>query len=164
MAIENEFIGLINKNKGIIYKICNSYCNNKADRDDLAQDIVYNLWKSFGNYNGEYKFSTWMYRIALNVAISGYRQSRKYPYNTPISDRLVVFEENGETKAEEDKNLQLLQKFIHGLKELDRAIILLYLDDKPHKEIAEITGFTETNISTRIYRIKEKLKSEFKNH
>lgn len=164
MAIEKEFIGLINKNKGIIYKICNSYCNNKADRDDLAQDIVYNLWKSFGNYIGEYKFSTWMYRIALNVAISGYRQSRKHPYSAPISDRLVVFEENGETKVEEDKNLQLLQKFIHGLKELDKAIILLYLDDKSHKEIAEITGFTETNISTKIYRIKEKLKSEFKNH
>ena len=77
MTNGQEFIKRIKENKGIIYKICNSYCAGKNDRDDLAQEIIYNLWKSFNSYNDEYKFSTWMYRIALNVAISFYRQGKE---------------------------------------------------------------------------------------
>lgn len=162
MADEKEFIELINKNKGIIYKICTTYSNNKDDKDDLAQDIVFNLWKSYGSYNKEYKFSTWMYRIALNVAISFYRQGKKSKLKDSFSERLIVFEEGLDKKIEEDKNLEMLHDFINGLKEIDKAIILLYLEDKPYREMAEITGFTETNIATRINRIKEKLRQNFK--
>lgn len=156
---EEEFTKLIQENKGIIYKICNSYCADKDDREDLAQEIIYNLWKSFGSFNTNLKFSTWMYRIALNVAISFYRQEKKFKNHNEISERLIVFEEN----IEEDKesNLKLLQEFIKELKEIDKAIILLYLDDKSHREIAEITGFTETNVATKINRIKEKLRTKF---
>jgi len=161
MAKDHEFIRLIKENKGIIYKICNSYCADKDDRDDLAQEIIYNLWKSFGKFNTEFKFSTWMYRIALNVAISFYRQEKKFKNHNSISEGLIVFEDDSEPKNEVENNLQLLQQFINELKEIDRAIILLYLDDRSHREMAEITGFTETNVATKINRIKEKLKSKF---
>jgi len=158
---DQEFTRLIKENKGIIYKICNSYCADKIDRDDLAQEIIYNLWKSFNSFNAEFKFSTWMYRIALNVAISFYRREKKFKYHDPISEGLIVFEENPQDEVETD--LQLLQGFINQLKEIDKAIILLYLDDKSYKEISEITGFTETNVATKINRIKDRLRTSFSN-
>ena len=163
MLKDQKFTRLIKENKGIIYKICNTYCADKIDRDDLAQEIIYNLWKSFNNYNAEFKFSTWMYRIALNVAISFYRQEKKFKNHDSVSEGLIVFEENSDDKNEIENNLRLLQSFINELKEIDKAIILLYLDDKSHKEIAEITGFTETNVATRINRIKDKLRTNFSN-
>jgi RNA polymerase sigma-70 factor (ECF subfamily) len=156
---EKEFTKLIKENKGIIYKICSSYCADKDDRDDLAQEIIYNLWKSFDSFNANLKFSTWMYRIALNVAISFYRREKKIKNHNEISEGLIVFEENIEEETE--SKLTLLQEFINELKEIDKAIILLYLDDKSHREIAEITGFTETNVATKINRIKEKLRTKF---
>ena len=160
---DQEFTRLIKENKGIIYKICNSYCADKKDRDDLAQEIIYNLWKSFNSYDPAFKFSTWMYRIALNVAISFYRQEKKFKNHNSISEGLIVFEDDSEAKNDVENNLQLLQDFINELKEIDKAIILLYLDDKSHREIAEITGFTETNVATKINRIKDKLRTNFSN-
>jgi len=161
MAKDQEFTRLIRDNKGIIYKICNSYCTDKGDRDDLAQEIIYNLWKSFNNFNAAFKFSTWMYRIALNVAISFYRQEKKFKNHASVPEGLIVFEQTQEDKTEVEKNLELLQGFINELKEVDKAIILLYLDDRSHREIAEITGFTETNVATKINRIKDKLRANF---
>ena len=160
---EQRFTGLLKENKGIVYKICNSYCANKKDRDDLAQEIIYNLWKSFDSYKEEYKFSTWMYRVALNVAISFYRQEKKFKAHDSLSEELLVFEEDPEEQKESKNKLKLLQGFIEELKEIDKAIILLYLDDKSHREISEITGFTETNVATRINRIKDKLRTKFTN-
>jgi RNA polymerase sigma factor (sigma-70 family) len=160
---DQEFTRLVRENKGIIYKICNSYCSGKDDSDDLAQEIIYNLWKSFNNFNPEFKFSTWMYRIALNVAISFYRREKKFKNHNPILEGLIVFEEKPEDKTEVEKNLRLLEVFINELKEIDKAIILLYLDDKSHREISEITGFTETNVATKINRIKDKLRTNFSN-
>jgi RNA polymerase sigma factor (sigma-70 family) len=153
------FIDLVQENKKIIFKICNSYCSNKEERDDLAQEIIYNLWKSYQSYNPGFKFSTWMYRIALNVAISFYRKEKASSQHVAITKHLIVFEETKNT--EEEANLNLLFKFINELKEIDRSIMLLYLDDKSYKEIAEITGITESNVATKINRIKDKLKTNF---
>lgn len=164
MTKEQEFISLLTSNKGIIYKVCNSYCKRKDDRDDLAQEIIFNLWKSFGTYKAEYKFSTWMYRVSLNVAISYYRQVNRIQFKEMVPAGIFVFEDNLEIKKDHDRNLSLLEKFIDGLSGSDKPIILLYLDDRSHKEIAEITGYTETNVATRINRIKEKLRSNFKYH
>jgi RNA polymerase sigma factor (sigma-70 family) len=158
---EEIFIRHIRENKGIIYKICNSYCSNPGDRQDLAQEIIYHLWKSFGSFDASYKFSTWMYRVALNVAISFYRQEKKQPHQFSLSEELVIFDAGTEAAVETEKNLQLLQQFINELKEIDKAIILLYLDNHSHRDIAGITGFTETNVATRINRIKDKLRSGF---
>jgi len=163
MRKDQEFTRLIRENKRIIYKICNAYCSSKDDRDDLAQEIIYNLWKSFSSFNPELKFSTWMYRIALNVAISFYRREKKFKNHDPISEGLIVFEETSAGKNEVENNIRLLQDFINELKEIDKAIILLYLDNKSHREIAEITGFTETNVATKINRIKDKLRTNFSN-
>lgn len=159
---KNQFVQLIQENRKIIYKICNSYCVNVDARDDLAQEIVYNLWKSFANYNPDFKFSTWMYRIALNVAISFYRNEHLSKKYVPFSEDLLVFEDNMDSTAESESKLKLLQGFINDLKEIDKSIMLLYLDEKSYKEIAEITGITESNVATKINRIKDKLRTNFK--
>lgn len=158
---KDTFLELLQDNKGIIIKICNSYCTSKNDRDDLAQEIVFNLWKGFADYVPDYKFSTWMYRIGLNVAISFYRKELRSIQYTAYSENLVVFDNHSENKLEAESSLSLLEKFIQELKEIDKSIMLLYLDRKSYGEIAEIVGITETNVSTKINRIKINLKLKF---
>lgn len=161
--IKEEFTSLIQANRKIIFKICNSYCRNKHDREDLAQEIVYQLWKSFGSFDSSYKFSTWMYRVALNTAISFYRKEKKSKDTISIEEHLIEIADDEFHSNEADENFNLLQKFINELKELDRALMILYLEDKNYKEIAEILGITETNVATKISRIKEKIKQKFTN-
>ena len=152
----------IKDNERIIYKICNSYCSNKNDREDLAQEIIYQLLKSYHSFSDEYRFSTWMYRVALNVAISFYRKNK--------SKKIFYYDEikNGPKEeinhsAELESNLTILEKYIDQLKELDKALMILYLESKSYKEISEILGISETNVATKISRIKEILKQKFSN-
>lgn len=160
-STSKEFLEVIETNKGIIYKVANSYCKSEEDKKDLIQEIIIQLWRSFHKYNDQFKRSTWMYRIALNVAISFYRKavSRK-KIAMPISDKDMVSIKEDDPK-ESDPALAQLQKFITELKEFDRALILLYLEEKSQKEIADILGITSSNVSTRIVRIKEKLRKRF---
>lgn len=160
LSDKNQFIALIRENSGIIYKICNSYCHNKDDREDLAQEIIYQLWKSAGSFNNNYKFSTWMYRVALNVAISHYRRQQKDASVAAMGSELKNIEAPSE-ETEKEENLKRLEQFISELKELDRALMLLYLESKSYTEIAEILGISETNVATKISRIREKLKNRF---
>ncbi|MBK6443856.1 MAG: sigma-70 family RNA polymerase sigma factor [Bacteroidetes bacterium] len=160
MEVNDQFIALIQQNKRILFKICNSYCRDRSDREDLAQEIVYQLWRSFAAYNANFKFSTWMYRVALNVAISFYRKDRRQKNVHVLSETLIEIENEQEDDLEE--NIQRLQGFILELKELDRALILLYLEDKSYGEISEILGITVTNVATKLSRIKELLKLKFK--
>ncbi len=160
---KETFLKLLQQHKGIIIKISNSYCSDKSDRDDLAQEIVFNLWKAFKDYKPDYKFSTWMYRVALNVAISFYRkEKRALPY-TAYSDNLMVYADENDTMEEMDGKINQLQQFMKELKELDRSILLLYLEGKSYIEIAEIIGISESNIGTRLNRLKSYLKSKFLN-
>lgn len=161
---KEKFVQLIEENKRIIFKICNSYCPQKKDRDDLAQEIVYQLWKSFNNYNPGLKFTTWMYRIALNVAISGYRKEKLSGSTIPLAEYLMDLKDDTGTTLETENNFNLLHQFIAELKEIDKSILILYLDDKSYKEIAEIIGLTETNVATKINRIKEILRNKFSNY
>jgi RNA polymerase sigma factor (sigma-70 family) len=160
---KETFLLLLEEHKGIIIKICNAYCQAKDDKEDLSQEIVYNLWKAFGTYIPDYKFSTWLYRVALNVAISYYRKEKLSPQYMPYDETLILFNEERDTK-ELEGNLLLLQQFIFELKELDKSIMLLYLDDKDYSEIAAITGISITNVATKINRIKMNLKAKFLNH
>lgn len=154
------FLTVFQSNKGIIYKIANSYCKSVEDRKDLVQEIVIQLWRSFDNYNESYKYSTWIYKIALNVAISFYRkESKRNAIMSPLSDRILFFDDDRADGKEED--ISLLLKFIHELKELERALMLLYLEEKSYQEISEIIGITETNVATKISRIKKILKQKF---
>lgn len=154
------FLQLIEDNKRIIFKISNSYCQNKNNREDLAQEIIYNLWKSGHRFNDDYKFSTWMYRIALNVAISFYRKEKRTATSIHYDEVFDVADKSDEN-IEMDENIKLLQTFINELKELDKALMLLYLESKSYSEIAEILGISETNVATKISRIKNNLKEKF---
>ena len=155
------FLSVIETNKGIIYKVANSYCKDIEDRQDLVQDIVLKLWKSFDSYDEHFKHSTWIYRIALNTAISFYRKekSRKEITN-PFSESLFNVADFENNKQIEESTL-FLNQFISELKELDKALMLLYLEEKSYKEMAEIIGITETNVATKIGRIKNILKQRF---
>ena len=157
----NKFLEMLECHKGIIYKIVNSYSRDEENRKDLAQEIIIQLWKSFNNYDDHFKYSTWVYRIALNVSISFYRkEKRRGEISHPLPDNLFSIQADDE---DEDKNYlnRLLNEFISELKELDRALVILYLDEKSHKEISEILGLTETNVATKISRIKKLLKQRF---
>jgi RNA polymerase sigma factor (sigma-70 family) len=162
MATENKeaFLNQLEKHKLIVYKICNVYCRNASDRDDLAQEILYQLWKSYHRYNGSVKFSTWMYRVALNVAISFYRAYKHNGHIVQLQEpHTGIADKNDSTDLEKDINALL--QFITQLKELDRALMILHLEENSYAEIAEILGITETNVATRISRIKNKLKQHF---
>ena len=160
-ADQESFLKLIQENKGIIHKICNSYCRDKNYREDLAQEIIYQLWKSGKSFDPGYKFSTWMYRIALNTAISFYRKEKRLEVVISFTTGHPDMEDKKESSVEMEEKINLLQKFINELKELDRALMLLYLESKSYSEIADILGITETNVATKISRVKEKLKQHF---
>jgi len=152
---------MIEKNKGIIYKIANSYCKDPEDRKDLIQEMVFQLWQSFGNYDQQHKQSTWMYRVALNVAISFYRkEARRKTVSLTLTEHIIEFIAD-ESPSELEPQIRLLQQFINELKELDKALIILYLEQKSYKEISEVLGITETNVATKIGRIKDKIKQKF---
>jgi RNA polymerase sigma-70 factor (ECF subfamily) len=155
------FLSVIEMHKGIIYKVANSYCKDTENKKDLVQEIVLQLWKSFDSYNNQFKHSTWIYRIALNVAISYYRkEERRKEISNPYSEELFKLADFDESKELEGHSL-LLQQFIANLKELDKALMILYLEEKSHKEISEIIGITETNVATKVGRIKTILKQKF---
>ncbi len=157
-----EFVRLMREHKGIVYKVCNSYCSNREDREDLAQEIIYQLWRSGNTFRAGQKFSTWMYRVALNVAISFYRKRKSANAVVSYKEHLTEIEDQDDTDYENEleRARRILQQSIHEMKELDRALIILFLEAKGYREIAEILGITETNVATKINRIKEKLKQK----
>lgn len=155
--IEAEII----ENRAIIYKVCHTYCKNKSDIEDLAQEIFYQLIKSLPSYQTELNLTTWMYRVSINVAISFYRKNKTQTIEIEEGHATSVFQNEGEEK---EANLIALENFIHELKEFDRALMLLYLESKSYKEIADIMGLSVTNVSTKINRIKQVLKNKFLNN
>ena len=158
---KEDFLKLVDGHRKILFKICNSYCPNKNDREDLAQEVIFQLWRSYSSFDPGYKFSTWMYRIALNVAISFYRKESRTAKTISFPETVPDVEDKNDRSHHTEENISLLQHFIHELKELDKALMILYLEEKNHKEIAEILGITETNVATKISRIKDKLKQKF---
>jgi RNA polymerase sigma factor (sigma-70 family) len=157
-ALQDEFQKLIEEHKKILYKVCNSYCRNRDARDDLAQEIIVQLWRSFERFDKRYRFSTWMYRIALNVAISFYRSES-------TRTRLVISDEEQLVQAvdapeSEPEEIAMLYRFIDGLDPLNKALALLYLDGNTYTEIASVLGISETNAATKINRLKNKMRHE----
>lgn len=156
-----DFLDLIEQHKRIIFKVCNSYCGHQESRKDLAQEIVIQLWKSFRKYDSKFKVSTWIYRIALNVAISFYRREKKYSSTTSITDTNVDFADHTPSSPDMESDIAQLHQFIDQLDELHKALMILYLDNNSYKDISEVLGITETNVATKINRIKQKLKQQF---
>jgi RNA polymerase sigma factor (sigma-70 family) len=155
---EERFQALVEEHKKILYKVCRSYCRNPGDRDDLAQEILVQLWRSFGVFDERVRFSTWMYRIALNVAISFYRRESVRTRNVISGDEHLL-DIAGESEIRTDE-VQMLYGWIEELDPLNKALVLLYLDGNSYQEIADILGITETNVATKISRIKETLRQE----
>ncbi|REG78492.1 RNA polymerase sigma factor [Algoriphagus antarcticus] len=160
MSREKEyFLSCIESNKGIIYKVANSYCKDDADREDLLQEIILQLWKAFPSFKPDYKLSTWMYRIALNVAISSYRKaSKRSKILQPLCETAIYLDDD---TSEVNDNRDMLQVLIRELKEVDRALILLYLDGYLYPEIGNVLGLSESNVATKLSRIKQQLKKKF---
>ncbi|MDW3649258.1 MAG: sigma-70 family RNA polymerase sigma factor [Bacteroidia bacterium] len=159
---KETFIEIIKQHRSLIYKICHSYCSDPTDRKDLEQEIFLQLWKSMGRFDGRVKISTWMYKVALNTAIMFYRNHSRHRVNRSFWDHSLLSIQNEEKDEAYEEQISLLYRFINQLNDNEKALILLYLDGIKQKEIAEILGITETNVSSKISRIKKKLKDRVK--
>jgi RNA polymerase sigma factor, sigma-70 family len=150
---EKRFVEMIKQNERVIYKVCSFYASDDDPLSDLYQDVVCNLWISFTKFRGESSVSTWIYRVALNTCISGLRKKKRKPQSTPLSDIEDAFIQPDDLTAE----IREMYRLIHQLKNLERAIILLYLEEKSYQEIADITGLSLSNVAVKLMRTKEKL-------
>jgi RNA polymerase sigma factor (sigma-70 family) len=157
---KERFIGILRDYRGILTKIIRSYCKNSDDWKDLEQEIIIQLWRALKNYDATYKLSTWIYRIALNVAISHYRRDLKRKNDAPLEEALFYVTADAAQEPDAERREQLYG-VIDKLNAFDKALIILYLEGNGHKEIAEVMGITETNVSTRLNRIKTRLKTLF---
>ncbi len=156
-VLEKEFIQIVQKNQGIIHKVCNIYCDVQEDRNDLFQEIVTQLWKSFPTFRKESKFTTWMYRVALNTAITSFKKTKRRPDQNRLTyENFQIEDESYDVKTEE--NIKDLHKAVEQLTGIEKSIVLLYLEDKKYEEIAEITGITQNYVRVKMNRIKKKLK------
>jgi len=154
-----DFVQVVKENQGIINSICRLYYSDDEDIKDARQDIILQLWKSFPTFRGDSKISTWIYRIALNTVIAKVKTERKNKTNDPLSDSHL----NGETSFVcADDDIQQLLFLVNRLEATDKAIMILHFEGYSNKEIAETLKLTATNISTRMNRIKTKLKETFK--
>ena len=158
---KETFLRLVDQHGGIIRKVAAGYSHSLADRHDLMQEIMLQLWKAYPRYSPERPFSTWMYRIALNVAISFLRRNTHPARQTVSLDaNAIELVDESTGKAEPDERIVLLQQVIASLPPLDRGLMLLYLDDNSYREIAAILGITETNVATKLNRLKQRVREE----
>lgn len=156
-----QLTDLLRRHARLIQKIAYAYCRSAADREDLVQEVCVQLWRSHAAYDPRFRETTWIYRIALNVAISFYRRERRHAERRqPLEDQAIAIA--GE--AEPTGDVALLLGCIAELGALDKALVLLYLDDNDHAAIAEVLGISASNVSTRLGRIKHKLRAAFAHH
>lgn len=153
--LENDFLELISEQKRTIYKVCYVYAKDQDDLNDLFQEVVLNLWKGFPRYRGDSKLSTWVYRIAMNTCITFLRRSSTRPSTIPITADVAgsLIEEEGKTGQ-----LQELYRLINQLGKLERALILLWLEQRSYQEMADILGISKGNVAVKLTRVKDKLK------
>lgn len=160
--IKEQFLDILEKNIGIIIKISRVYTKVEQDREDLINDITLELWKSFKNFKGDSKISTWIYRVSLNISMN-YKRKKK---NNSLFNSLNDFkkEDTHIWLEEEDTSseLEAIYDCIDELNKINKAIILLYLDGNSHEEISDITGISKTNVGTRISRIKDQIRDLIK--
>jgi RNA polymerase sigma-70 factor (ECF subfamily) len=156
------FEEILNKNKGIIFRIVNYYCKNADDKKDLEQEILIQIWLSYKKYNDAFAWSTFIYRIALNVSIGFYKKQKRRKDKFINVNLFIETHLQDETPLVIDDDLRVLNEFIFQLNDINKALMILYLQEKSYAEIALILGISETNISTKINRLKIQLKEYFK--
>ena len=153
--LEREFLNMVEAQKRTIYKVCRIYANDEDDLNDLFQETVLNLWKGFPRYRGDSKLTTWVYRIAMNTCITFLRRSNARPQTVPMMANVAsIIAEDDETA----RQLKELYRLINQLGKLERALILLWLEERSYEEIADILGISKTNVAVKLNRTKEKLK------
>lgn len=156
--LEHRFVTNLEKHQNIVHKICRIYTNDQDSHNDLFQEITIQLWKAFPKFRGDAKFSTWMYRVALNTAITLYRKSKrdiKTQDIDTVSFRIKADEYNDET----EQQLKLMYTAVKELNDIDKALVFLYLEDQSYREISETLGITEVNARVKMNRVKTKLKN-----
>ena len=156
------FEEILNKHKGIIFRIVNYYCNDSDDKKDLEQEILIQIWLSHKKYNQEFAWSTFIYRIALNVSIGFYKKQKRQKDKFSSVNLFIETYVQDETPLVIDEDLRMLNEFIFQLNDINKALMILYLQEKSYTEIALILGISATNISTKINRLKNQLKEYFK--
>lgn len=156
--LEKQFIADLEKNQNIVHKVCKLYTDHQDAHNDLFQEITIQLWKAYPKFRGEAKFSTWMYRVALNTAITLYRKSKR-SIKTQDFDSVLYKIEAAEYDDTEERQLQKMYSAIRTLSDIEKALVFLYLEDKNYKEIAETLGISEVNARVKMNRTKKKLKT-----
>ncbi len=157
-STENQFVEIIKLHQGIVHKVCGMYRHDLDDRKDLFQEIVIQLWRAFPKFRQESKISTWIYQIALNVAISDFRKESRRPKKVELSEHLMNISDNAYDSETEEK-IQQMHFAIAQLSEIEKAIVMLYFEEKNNEEIAEIVGITQNNVRVKMTRIREKLRT-----
>ncbi len=155
---KQNFIRIINSNQGIVKSLCKAYYTSHDDQKDAFQDIVLQLWKSFDTFRGDSEISTWVYRVSLNTLLAKARKDRNKIMTESLALDLI------KPIAMVDGDRELLALVIQSLKDIDKAIVILYLEGYKNKEISQMLSITPTNVSTRLNRVKSELKAKFKNH
>lgn len=161
MGKEQQFISLLNEHQKIVHKVCNLYMDSIADREDLFQEITLQAWKAYGNFKGNSKFSTWLYRVALNTAITFFRKEKRKP-QIFSSDMLPELEPEAYNPVEEQ--VRAMYKAIGELSKIDKAVVMLYLEDYSYIDIGEMLGISANNVAVKMNRIKTKLKEQTRKH
>jgi len=156
--LEKIFIAFLKENQRIVHKVCRIYTDNKEDHEDLFQEITIQLWKSFPGFKGDAKFSTWMYRVALNTAITLFKKSKKNGFNTEIDVSSLKIEY--EVYEDDEHKLKRMYQAIYTLSDIEKALIMMYLENKSYRDIGEILGITEGNARVKMNRAKNNLKQQ----
>ena len=158
-AAQAQFRDLLERHRKIVFKVANTYARASEDRADLAQEIVAQCWRAFGRYDTQRAFSTWLYRIALNVAISFVRGAAHRDKHSVALDE-SLHDVASDAESETDERVRALHRFIDQLDALDRALLLLYLEERSYREIADVLGISETNVATKISRLKQRIRAD----
>lgn len=163
--VRSGFKAIIKKHRALLHKVVNTYCFDPEDQRDLMQDIVAALWHAYGRYDPERRLSTWMYRIALNVAISHVRSQVRHRRRwSPLPDGVESIADANVPDPERDEQVRMLHDFITTLEPLNRALLVLYLEECSAREIAEVLGISESNVTTRIHRLKQRIRVHMAPH
>ncbi len=160
MATDNqqqEFLEILRQNSGILHKVSRMYGSSDEDRKDMFQEIVIQVWKAFPTFRNESKLSTWIYRIALNTAISDFRKQKRRVFTTPLDQQKIQFEQDAEALIKAER-LTLMYDAIAQLTNIEKALVMLYIEEKSYEEMEDILGMSQGNMRVKMNRIKEKLR------
>ncbi|CAN5916714.1 RNA polymerase sigma factor [soil metagenome] len=160
--MKEQFVTFVQENEGIIFKVSKMYAHQREDREDLYQEIVLQLWRSFADYRAEAKISTWMYRIALNTAITHLRKETRRAKSAELDE--VALQVPAGLGGEQEERVEAMFRAIQQLTAVEKALVMLYMDDHSYKGMAEIIGISESNIGFKLNKIKAKLKELLKNY